>query len=266
MIGSWIDNRWVKALVPLVIGAAVLGAWEWQVSSREVPEYVLPAPSAIAHTLWEDSQVLLSAWLVTFRTMMLALSLAVVGGVLLSLLFVGSRLLEVSLFPYAVVLQVTPLIVIAPLLTIWIEQVNLVLLLCAWIVAFFPILSNTVVGLKSADRNLLDLMRLYRASPWQRLRLLLIPSALPYFLAGLKVAANLSLVGAVVAEFAVGAGGAQTGLASVILESSFQLQTARLFAALAMISATGIAIYFAIHLLTQWLLGAWHESALGREA
>lgn len=262
----WTDQPWVRYGAPLVVGCVAVGAWETLVWAREVPPYVLPAPSVIASTLVDAWPDLWPAWLVTLKTMLLALAAAVAGGVLLAILFSVSRVAEVSLFPYAVVLQVTPLIAIAPLVNVWLDAWPwLVLLVCAWIVAFFPILSNTVVGLKSADPGLRELMDLCGATPWQRLRFLLAPSALPYFLAGLRVAVNLSLVGAVVAEFAVGAAGEQTGLASTILESGFRLDVPRMFAALLLVSATGVVAYFLVHTLSQWVLSPWHESVHKRE-
>ncbi|MGL4514772.1 MAG: ABC transporter permease [Lacipirellulaceae bacterium] len=263
---SFLERGWVRVVAPIAIGLLALVAWEAAVRWWGAPEYLLPAPSRIAQTLVAEWRELFGALAITVRTMLSALALAVVGGVGLALLFTLSRVLEVSLFPYAVVLQVTPLIAVAPLINVWLGDYPwLVLLACAWIVAFFPILSNTVVGLHSADHNLRDLMRLYGATPWQRVRLLLAPAALPYFLAGLKVAANLSLVGAVVAEFAVGTASGQTGLASVILECGYRLEAPTMFAALVLVSATGVVTYFLIHLLSQWLLSPWHDSAVRRE-
>lgn len=261
------DRLWVRVLAPAMVGVLALVAWEVVVRWREVPEYVLPAPSVVAETLWTERVELFAALGVTLKTMVAALALAVVGGGGLAVLFSMSRLLETTLFPPAVVLQVTPLIAIAPLLVVWFGDYPwAVLLLCAFIVAFFPILSNTVAGLHSVDHNLRDLMSLYGASRWQRFWLLEAPATLPYFLTGLKVAANLALVGSIVAEFAVGAGGAQTGLASTILESSFRMQIPRMFAALALVSATGVSVYFLISLVSQWLLSPWHESAVRRDA
>lgn len=245
---------------PLLLAIAVIAAWELLVWFYEVPQYQLPAPSAILQTLFSDWAQLGTAWLVTLRTMLIALLAAILGGVLLAMLFVASPAVELSLFPYAVILQVTPLVAIAPLLMVWIESTWLVLLLCAWIVAFFPILASTTIGLKSADPGLRDLFDLYGASHWQRIRLLLVPSALPYFLSGLRIAVNLSLVGAVVAEFVTGASGAQSGLASVIFEGTFRLDTPKMFAALGLVSLTGIVSYFATNLLSNWLLAGWHES------
>ena len=193
------------------------------------------------------------------------LALAVVGGVLLAMVFALSKWVELSLFPFAIVLQVTPIVAIAPLILIFIDSTTAALLLCAWIVAFFPILSNTVIGLRSADLNLRDLFQLYRASPWQTLRHLLIPSAMPYFMAGLKVAGGLSLIGAVVAEFTAGSAGRNTGLASRILESMFRTEIPMMFAALALVSLLGVAIFLVFAGLSKLLLGHWHESEMRRE-
>lgn len=239
-----------------------LTAWEAVIRWKDVPPYIAPAPSAVVQTIYNEWSPLSAAWLVTVRTMLLALALAVAGGLLLAVLFAVSPVIELSLFPYAVMLQVTPLVATAPLLMIWIEQTQLVLLVCAWIVAFFPILASTTVGLRSADRGLRDLFDLYGASRWQRLRLLLAPTALPYFLSGLRTAVNLSLVGTVVAEFVTGATGKQSGLAAMLSEGQYRLDTPLMFAALGLIALTGIVGYFATHQLSRWLLGGWHESAL----
>ncbi|MEO1498552.1 MAG: ABC transporter permease [Planctomycetota bacterium] len=254
-------RRLLRYAAPLGVAVAALAAWEIGVRVGEIPEYLLPTPGAVLQALRDNFETLGPAWLLTIRTMLTALAAAVVGGVLLAVLFAVSPLVENSLSPFAVILQVTPLIAIAPLINAWLgEQPWVVLFLCAWIVAFFPILANTLVGLRSADPGLRDLMQLYGATPWQRVRYLLAPSALPFFLAGLRVSANLSLVGAVVAEFAVGVVGSQTGLASTILESSYRLDVKQMFAALALISLTGVTMYATVHLLSQWLLSGWHES------
>lgn len=253
---------WVMPI--LTLGAAV-GAWEWAVWYYEIPKYLIPAPSLILETLIKDGPSLMaSAWF-TVKLTFLSLTLAIIGGVVLGALFALSRTVEMSLFPFAVILQVTPVVAIAPLLLIYVDSTFAALLICAWIVAFFPILSGTVIGLRSADHNLRDLFTLYRATPWQRLRYLLAPSALPYFMAALKVAGGLSLIGAVVAEFVAGTAGQNTGLASRIIESSFRSEIPRMFAALVLVSLLGIAIF----LLTTWasrrVLGHWHESEIRRE-
>jgi NitT/TauT family transport system permease protein len=194
----------------------------------------------------------------------LALTVATLGGVLLAVLFAQSRLVEYSLFPIAVVLQVTPIVAVFPLINIYVENTVAKLLICAWIVAFFPILSNTTLGLNSADHNLRDLYRLYGASRWQTLRYLQLPGAMPYFLGGLRIAGGLSLIGAVVAEFVAGSSGFGSGLASRIIEAGYRLNIPRLFAALILISLTGIAIYLVLSLVSHLVLRKWHESAVTR--
>ena len=228
--------------------------------AREIPPFILPGPVQIARTLAQDWNSLSVSLLVTVQITFAALAVAASLGLLLAILFAQSRVIEMSLFPYAVVLQVTPIVAIAPLIIIWVDDVRAALLICAWIVAFFPILSNTTVGLQSTDRNLLDLFRLYGASRWQVLWRLKLPSAMPYFLAGLRISGGLALIGAVVAEFAAGAAGRETGLASRILEASFRTDIPRMYAALLLVALTGVAIYLMFNLLAARLLGRWHAS------
>jgi NitT/TauT family transport system permease protein len=254
------DTDWIRWVLPVLLFALALGAWEAFVRIREIPHYILPTPSLVAVTLWQNLGSLMESWLFTIKITFWALFLAVTGGVLLAMLFALNKWVEISLFPFAIVLQVTPIVAIAPLILIFIDSTTAALLLCAWIVAFFPILSNTVIGLRSADHNLRDLFTLYRASPWQTLRHLLVPSAMPYFIAGLKVAGGLSLIGAVVAEFTAGAAGKETGLASRILEASFRTEIPKMFAALVLVSLTGIAIYLIFNVVGKLVLGHWHES------
>ena len=258
-------ERWGRIAAPLVVCAALLVLWETLVHLEDIPVYILPGPLAIGQALWTDGPSLLGSLLVTLRITLAALAAAALLGGGIALLFSLSRLLEISLFPYAVILQVTPIVAIAPLIIIWVQQPFLALLVCAWIVAFFPIVSNTTVGLNSADRNLVALFRLYGASPAQTLRYLKLPTALPYFLAGLRISGGLALIGAVVAEFVAGTGGAETGLAFRILEAGYRLQIPRLFAALFLLSAAGIAIYLVIDLVSRLLLRHWHESAIEEE-
>lgn len=258
-------STWPGILAPIAIGILGLVAWEAVVRIREIPHYILPGPVLIGQTLIADWPTLSTSLWVTLRIAFAALAAAVVVGVTLAVLFTQSKWLEKSLFPYAVVLQVTPVVAIAPLIIIWIGDINLSLLVCAWIVAFFPILSNTILGLNSADHNLVDLFRLYGASRWQTLRYLRLPAALPYFLGGLKISGGLALIGAVVAEFVAGTGGNASGLAYRILESSYNLKIPRMFAALLMISAAGIAIFLVTSWISHRLLHRWHESAIKRE-
>jgi NitT/TauT family transport system permease protein len=254
-----------RILAPALVGLIFLVLWEGIVRGAGIAPYILPAPSSIAVSLWGDGPSLLGSLLVTLRITLAALAAAALIGGAIALLFSRSRLLELSLFPYAVILQVTPIVAIAPLIIIWVREPFLALLVCAWIVAFFPIVSNTTLGLNSADRNLLDLFRLYGASEGQTLLYLRVPTALPYFFAGLRISGGLALIGAVVAEFVAGTGGAETGLAFRILEAGYRLAIPRLFAALFLLSLTGILIYLALDFLSRRLLRNWHESARAAE-
>ena len=252
----------VIPVLALVIG--ILG-WHLAVTVNQVPRYILPGPLDVWDALWNDSATLWPALLVTLRITFLALVIALVGGVGLAILLVQSRILELALFPYAVILQVTPMIAIAPLLLIYAPDTQTALLICAFIVAFFPILSNMAQGLKSVDHNLLNLFELYGASSWQTLVFLKIPSAMPYFMAGLRIAGGLSLIAAVVAEFAAGSAGQGSGLAFRLLESQYRLNLPRLFVALLMLCGTGIAIFGLTSFISWLALHRWHESAIRRE-
>jgi NitT/TauT family transport system permease protein len=259
-------NRALKIAVPIAVGILALALWEFLVRHYDVQPFVLPAPSAIWAAFIENFGSLMASLWTTLRVTLMAFALAVIGGVALAILFSQSRMIETALYPYAVILQVTPVVAIAPLILIWVgfERINLALLILAWIVAFFPILSNTTLGLKSADHNLIDLFRLYGASRWQIMWKLQLPTALPYLLGAMKVSGGLALIGAVVAEFVAGSGTA-TGLAWRIVEAGNRLQIAKMFAALGLLSALGIAIFFALSALEWALLHRWHESALKKE-
>ena len=250
----------MQRLLPVLSLLAFVLGWEALVRLAQIPHYTLPAPSLVVQTLVANFGSLAASWWFTLKITFGALALAALGGVLIASAFALSRSLELALFPLALVLQVTPIVAIAPLMLIYVQSTSAALLLCAWIVAFFPILSNTVLGLRAADPHLRDLFRLYRATPWQRLRLLLVPSALPYFIGGLKISGGLSLIGAVTAEMVAGAAGRETGLASRILEASFRTETPKMFAALLLLVVTGVLIFWGFNALSRVLLGRWHAS------
>ena len=256
--------RLVRILLPIVVLAAGVAVWELVVRLNHIPPYVLPGPTAVWGTLISDWPVLSQSLLTTLETTLEGFVAAGIGGIALALLFNQSKWLEYSLFPYAVILQVTPVIAIAPLLLIYLPQQTAVIV-CAWIVAFFPVLSNTTLGLNSVDRNLAGLFQLYGASRTQTLLYLKLPSALPFILGGLRIAGGLSLIGAVVAEIAAGSAGAGSGLAYRIAESGYRLNIPRMFAALLLLSVAGIVIYGLLALISHLVLRRWHESALGKE-
>jgi NitT/TauT family transport system permease protein len=254
----------VQILLPVAVLALGIAGWALVVRVYHIPPYVLPGPSAVFRSLVDDWPVLSQALLTTLRTTIEGFAAAAVGGIALALLFNQSKWLEYSLFPYAVILQVTPVIAIAPLLLIYLPQQTAVIA-CAWIVGFFPVLSNTTLGLNSVDRNLAGLFQLYGASRLQTLRYLKLPAALPFILGGLRIAGGLSLIGAVVAEIAAGSAGAGSGLAYRIAESGYRLNIPRMFAALLLLSAAGIVIYGLLSLISFLILRRWHESAVRKE-
>jgi NitT/TauT family transport system permease protein len=256
--------RLVRILLPIVVLTAGIVAWDLVVRINNIPPYVLPGPGAVLTTLIDDWNILSQSLLTTLWTTLEGFVAAAVGGIALALLFNQSKWLEYSLLPYAIILQVTPVIAIAPLLLIYLPQQTAVIV-CAWIVAFFPVLSNTTLGLNSVDRNLAGLFQLYGASRAQTLRYLKLPAALPYIFGGLRIAGGLSLIGAVVAEIAAGSAGAGSGLAYRIAESSYRLNIPRMFAALLLLSAAGVVIYMLLALASHLMLRRWHESALGKE-
>ncbi|MEZ5666868.1 MAG: ABC transporter permease [Alphaproteobacteria bacterium] len=255
--------------LPVLFGALILGGWElfvwYKINIVGIGHYnhILPAPSVVVQALVEDWHILWPGWLVTLWITAKALFWAVLLGVGLAIAFSLSKWIEYSFFPYAVVLQVTPIVAIAPLIITLLDDLDTALLVCAWIVAFFPILSNTIIGLRSVDHGLLDLYQMYGASRWRVMLDLRLPSALPFFLAALKISAGLSLIGAVVGEFV--AYGQSPGLAARIVEASYLLKVPRMFAALTLISLTGIVLFLLFSLISNLALRSWHESALKRE-
>lgn len=256
----------VNVAAPLLVAVILLGIWQALVIAYQVPKYILPDPLEIIRTLFTDWDSLFHALMMTLKITFLAFLISVVLGVAVALLFVQSRWIEISFFPYAVLLQVTPIVAVAPLIIIWVKNTTLALTLCAVIIAIFPIISNTTLGLRSANPNLLNLFRLYRASRWQLLTRLRIPGALPYFFGGLRISSGLALIGAVVAEFVAGTGGTQAGLAYEILQAGYNLEIPRMFAALILISLAGVLLFTLMVWLSRLALGRWHESEAKSES
>ncbi len=258
-------EKFLRIVIPFVMVALAIGLWQLHITVNEVPRYIMPAPGDVIAALYTDWGTLSPSLLVTLRITFLALAIALLGGVGLAIILVQSKWIELAIFPFAVILQVTPMIAIAPLLIIYMPDTQSALLTCAFVVAFFPILSNMVAGLKSVDHNLLNLFELYGASRWQTLLYLKLPASLPYFAAGLRIGGGLSLIAAVVAEFAAGSAGKGAGLAFRLLESGYRLNYPRLYAALILLMVTGVAIFAATSLIAWLLLHRWHESAMKRE-
>ena len=256
------EKAWFRnTLAPAAVGLLMLLLWQVICDARHIPAYLFPSPRDIGASLVENLPTLLWALFSTMKVTLLAFVLATIIGTLVAFLFVQSRLIEISLFPYAVMLQVTPIVAVAPLIIILVKNTFWSLVICATVIAIFPIISNTTIGLRSIDPGLLSYFRMNKASRWQVLRRLRIPSALPFFMAGLRISSGLALIGAVVAEFVAGTGGRSAGLAYEILQSGFQLDIPRMFAALALITVTGVLLSVCMALLSRALLG-WHDSAM----
>jgi NitT/TauT family transport system permease protein len=245
---------------PVLVGVVLLLLWQGLVTGLELPPYLVPSPLLMMQTLVTDWATLGGSLLVTVKITLLAFVAATVAGVLISFLFVQSKAIETALFPYAVLLQVTPIVAVAPLIIIWVRDPTLSMVICASLVALFPIISNTTLGLRSVDPDLQSYFQLNRATRLQTLMRLRIPSALPYFFGGLRISSGLALIGAVVAEFVAGTGGTGAGLAYQILQAGFQLNIPRMFAALLLISLTGVALFVAMAWLSKKALGGWHAS------
>ncbi|WP_298924236.1 ABC transporter permease [uncultured Ramlibacter sp.] len=254
-----------RVLYPSIVAVVLLGAWQALVSGLKLPPYLVPSPILMFQTLATEWQSLGGSLLVTLKITLLSFAVATIVGVLISFLFVQSRRIETALFPYAVLLQVTPIVAVAPLIIIWVKNPTASLVACASLVALFPIISNTTLGLRSIDPDLQSYFAMNRASRLQTLVRLRIPSALPYFFGGLRISSGLALIGAVVAEFVAGTGGAATGLAYQILMAGYQLNIPRMFAALLLISLAGVGLFVLMAWLSKLALGNWHASELSRD-
>jgi NitT/TauT family transport system permease protein len=255
-------ERFLQAAAPVFVGVLLLAGWQGFCKGLGIPQYLFPAPTDIVSSLIENFSTLRNALWTTFLVTLYAFGMAIAIGTLAAFLFVQSKVIEVSFFPYAVLLQVTPIVAIAPLIIILVKNTFLSLIICATVVALFPIISNTTIGLRSVEPGLLSYFKMKKAGPLKTLLRLRIPSALPYFMAGLRISSGLSLIGAVVAEFVAGTGGRSAGLAYLILQAGFQLDIPLMFAALILIACLGIAMFGLIAGLTTLALGHWHESAL----
>ena len=254
-----------RVIYPLLVGVVLIAIWQGLVTAMELPPYLVPSPYLMMQTLVTDWVPLGMALLVTLKITVLSFVVATIAGVLISFLFVQSKLIETALFPYAVLLQVTPIVAVAPLIIIWVKNPTAAMVVCAALVALFPIISNTTLGLRSIEPDLQSYFKLNRATRWQQLVRLRIPSALPYFFGGLRISSGLALIGAVVAEFVAGTGGSGAGLAYQILQAGFQLNIPRMFAALLLISLTGVALFVLMAWLTKLALGSWHASELSQD-
>ena len=254
-----------RIVFPAGVAVVLLLAWQGLVVGFQIPHFLVPSPLHVAQVMVTDAGLLFGALLNTLKVTLLSFGLAVLIGLLVAFVFVQSRLIETALFPYAVLLQVTPVVAIAPLIIIWVKEPLPSLVICATLVALFPIIANTTLGLRSVNTGLQSYFKLNRATRLQTLVRLRIPSALPYFFGGLRISSGLALIGAVVAEFVAGTGGTGTGLAYQILQAGYELNIPRMFAALLLITVTGVLLFALMSVLSKWALSGWHESETSQE-
>ncbi len=249
-----------RVIWPALVAIVLLVLWQALVVGFDIQPFLVPSPWRVAVVMVADAGLLFGSLLTTLKITLFAFLCATLLGVLIAFAFVQSRIVETALFPYAVLLQVTPIVAIAPLIIIWVRNPTASLVICATLVALFPIIANTTLGLRSVNPGLMSYFKLNRATRVQTLLRLRIPSALPYFFGGLRISSGLALIGAVVAEFVAGTGGTGTGLAYQILQAGYQLNIPRMFAALVLITLTGVFLFALMSMLSRWALGSWHES------
>ena len=219
----------------------------------------------ILESIYSNFFSLMASLAITLKVTLTALAASILISLLMAIIFYFSQFMEKAMMPVTVILQVTPIIAIAPLISIWVDNSEMATLICAFLVAFFPLLTNTIAGLKSTEKNHLDLMKLYRASKIQLLRYVVLPNALPYFLSGLKISTGLALIGAIVGEFVIGPISGHSGLAYRIIESGYQLEIPKMFASVFLISITGIVLYNLVRLISYLILRDWHSSYIQQD-
>lgn len=260
------SRSWRKFIPPAVTLLILLVLWQTAILVFSLPSYLVPSPLAVVDAFRSRGDIILNATWITFRASALALIVSTVLGVGVALLLASSKLLHSALFPYTVILQTTPVIAIAPIIVVWFGVGTFSITTVAVIISVFPIIANTTTGLLSTDPNLLQLFALYNASPWAVLRKLRLPYALPYFFSGLRVAAGLAVIGAIVGEYVAGMGGSRGGLGFIIVESANRLRMAQVFAATLVSALLGVSLLLLINALSHMALRRWHASASSHEA
>ncbi len=242
--------RWLPALA---IIAALVGGWEAYAVLFDVPRWLLPRPSVIAQELVTRRSMLLGHTWVTLEEVLLGFSVALSGGVVLATMIAYSRTLERSLYPLVIASQTIPIIAIAPLLLIWIGYGIGPKIIVVALIAFFPIVVNTVDGLKAVDGDMVNMMRTLGASQWQIFTKIQVPNSLPFFFSGVRVAMAVSVIGAVIGEWV----GSSKGLGYLMIRSKPQFLTERVFAAIFILAVMGIGLFLVVGAVERYLL-PWH--------
>jgi NitT/TauT family transport system permease protein len=249
-----------QVLPPVIVLIIVAALLEIYVRWRHVPIYLLPAPSAVLASLHNDASELYPALGWTAAAALIGFAGSVLLGILIATALSASRLVRRAIYPYTLFFQTVPIVAIAPLLVFWLEAGLTSVTVCALIVSIFPVIANTLVGLRSTEPALVDLFRLYGANPLSQFFKLRLPAALPAIFTGLRIAAGLSVIGTVVAEFLVGQLGDRAGLGIRIVSSIKYGHTDRVFAAVLLASLLGLAMFAAVNVAAHLMLRRWHAS------
>lgn len=259
---SWLQKMWKRIGPPGVAFILFIGGWELFCRLSGLKPYLLPKPSDIVMAASENASNLWVSVYTTITEAVLGFLLSIVLGVGFAILLASSKLIERSIYPYAIIMQTIPIVAIAPIIVIWFGAGMNAIIIIAFLIGFFPMLSNTLIGLNSTDHNMKNLFYLYNASPLQSMFRLRIPAALPYIVAGLKISCTLAVIGAIVGEYIAGIGGGKGGLGYAITVASSRLQTAYLFACGLSASLLGILFFLLVNAFAKWMLSSWHESEM----
>ncbi|WP_407647296.1 ABC transporter permease [Gracilibacillus oryzae] len=249
-------------LGPIIAFVVFLALWQSVPVLLGLEHYILPKPTDVVAAAIEDWSLLWPAVQITVVESVLGFFVSAVVGIGVSILLASSKVLERSIYPYAIVLQTIPVVAVAPIVVIWFGAGYNSIVVISFLIGFFPVISNTLMGLNSVDKNKDELFTLYNATKWQKMWKLRIPSALPYMMTGLKISCTLSIVGAIVGEYIAGIGGGKGGLGYSITVAAMQVKTSYLFACGIAAAILGIAFYLLVSMFSNYMLNSWHDSAI----
>ncbi|PRO66429.1 ABC transporter permease [Alkalicoccus urumqiensis] len=257
-----ISGRVLPPAAAFLIGILL---WQAVVMITGVPPYILPAPTDIAIAAAENAERLQTAVLSTMLSSVVGFIASVVLGIGAAVLMASSKMVERSLYPYAIILQTIPVVAIAPIIVIWFGSGLNAIMMIAFIIAFFPMVSNTLIGLNATEKNMKDLFHLYNASRWQVMWKLRFPAALPFIIGGMKISCTLAVIGAIVGEYIAGGSGGSGGLGYAITVAASRLQTPYLFTLGLSASVFGIVFFLTVNYFSSRLLRSWHDSELKQD-
>lgn len=252
----------LKYLGPILALVVFLSIWQFIPTLLDIKPFILPKPTDVVSAAIEDWALLWPAMQITIFESVIGFILSAIVGIGISILLASSRVLEISLYPYTVILQTIPIVAIAPIIVIWFGSGFNSIVIISFLIGFFPIVSNTLMGLNSVDKNMGDLFKLYNANKWQTMFKLRIPAAMPFIMSGLKVSCTLAIIGSITGEYIAGIGGGKGGLGYAITVAAVQLKTPYLFACAITGALFGIVFYLLVSMISRLVLKSWHESAM----